>query len=181
MSISPGPVNLITLSTGINYGFRSAMPFVSGATLGFTLLLLVVGLGVGELAAQNRLFLDVLSFVGSLFIAYMGYKIATSEPEIEVVGRSKPSFGQGFLLQWLNPKAWIACLSGVSAFNLAGSNTLLVTFVSLYFVICYLCVASWALAGDKISDLFASAGNLRILNRVMGAALILVALYLLLL
>jgi threonine/homoserine/homoserine lactone efflux protein len=51
MSISPGPVNLITLSTGVNHGFKNAMPFVSGATLGFTLLLLMVGLGLGGLAS----------------------------------------------------------------------------------------------------------------------------------
>lgn len=44
MSISPGPVNLITFSSGLNYGFLPSLPFVAGAALGFTLLLVVVAI-----------------------------------------------------------------------------------------------------------------------------------------
>ena len=39
MSISPGPVNLVTLSSGINHGFLRTLPFVAGASIGFSLLL----------------------------------------------------------------------------------------------------------------------------------------------
>jgi threonine/homoserine/homoserine lactone efflux protein len=150
MSISPGPVNLITLSTGANHGFKNAMPFVSGATLGFTLLLLMVGLGIGGLVSQNQVLLDLLGYGGTAFICYMGYKIVVSKPEIQIQSKTRPGFYQGFLLQWLNPKAWIACISGISAFNLADSLPMLAIFVSLYFVICYASIASWALVGDKI-------------------------------
>lgn len=179
MSISPGPVNLITLSTGVNYGFRKAIPFVSGATVGFTLLLLMVGLGIGSLASQSHVFLDLLSYSGTGFICYMGYKIVISKPEIEIKSETLPAFYQGLLLQWLNPKAWIACISGVSAFNLADSYPLLIIFVSLYFVICYASIAAWALVGDKINILLRNPNNLRIFNIGMGSALILVAMYLL--
>ena len=80
MSISPGPVNFITLSTGANHGFRSAVPFVSGATICFTLLLLLIGMGLGQLAEDHAAFLDLLGYGGSALICYMGYKIATSDP-----------------------------------------------------------------------------------------------------
>ncbi len=178
MSISPGPVNLITLSTGVNHGFKKAIPFVSGATIGFTLLLVLVGLGLASLAEQNQLLFHWLGYAGAGFICYMGYKVATSKPEIEVKSQDLPSFYQGFLLQWLNPKAWIACLSGVSAFNLADSNTMLALFVSLYFAICYVSMASWALVGDRINRLLTSPRHLRVFNAVMGGGLIGVAFYL---
>lgn len=48
-SISPGPVNLVALSAGAQFGLRPAMRHVTGATLGFTLLLLMIGLGLSEL------------------------------------------------------------------------------------------------------------------------------------
>ena len=179
MSISPGPVNLITLSTGVNHGFKNAMPFVSGSTLGFTLLLLMVGLGIGGLASQNQVLLDLLGYGGAAFICYMGYKTIVSKPEILIQSKTRPVFYQGFLLQWLNPKAWIACISGISAFNLADSLPMLLIFVGLYFVICYASIASWALLGDKIKILLTKPGYLQIFNSVMGSALILVALYLL--
>ncbi len=47
MSISPGPVNLVALSAGAQYGFRASLRHVVGATLGFILLLLLMGLGLG--------------------------------------------------------------------------------------------------------------------------------------
>lgn len=179
MSISPGPVNLITLSTGVNHGLRKAMPFVSGATVGFTLLLLMTGLGIGQLAAENKELMNILGYLGAGFIGYMGYKVATADPQLDVGKNKRPTFTQGFLLQWLNPKAWIACLSGVTAFNLTDTDSQLFVFVGLYFFICYSCISSWALMGDRISQVINSRSNLRIFNRVMGTVLIIVALYLL--
>jgi len=178
MSISPGPVNLITLSTGINHGFRKAMPFVSGATLGFTLLLLAIGIGIGEIAASNGVFLQILSYAGTGYICYLGYRIATVSPHIELGHGNRPGLLQGFILQWMNPKAWIACLSGISVFNLTQSKEMLFVFIVLYFVICYASIASWALAGAKIKRLLTDPRYLRALNLSMGIVLIIVALYL---
>ena len=178
MSISPGPVNFITLSTGANHGFRSAIPFVSGATIGFTLLLFLIGVGLDRLAADYGVFLDLLGYCGSALICFMGYKIATSDPAIEIRKEGAPSFAQGFLLQWLNPKAWAACLAGVSAFDLAGAHARLALFVGLYFVICYFGIGCWAVIGDRVHLIFRSSRSLRLFNVLMGAGLVLVALYL---
>ncbi len=177
MSISPGPVNMIALTTGLNRGFKKAMPFVSGATIGFSLLLLTIGLGMGQLATSIPLFLDLLSYCGAAFIGYIGYKIASSDEALQEGEETSSSFFRGFLLQWLNPKAWIACLSGVSAFNLVELESLMV-FVGLYFVICYICIACWALAGDKVSLLLSSPKNLRLFNLFMGGSLVMVSVYL---
>ncbi len=179
MSISPGPVNVITLSTGVNHGFRSAMPFVSGATIGFTMLLLFVGFCFGQVVTQDWLVFDAIGYGGTAIICYMGYKIATATPEVGISTQDRPKFSQGFLLQWLNPKAWIACFAGISGFKLTDSDTLLILFVALYFVICYLSIASWALVGARIKSLFEKPRYLRLFNLVMGGMLILLALYLL--
>ncbi|PLO79127.1 lysine transporter LysE, partial [Klebsiella quasipneumoniae] len=39
LSFSPGPVNMVIISSGAAHGFRKTFSFVSGATIGFTLLL----------------------------------------------------------------------------------------------------------------------------------------------
>ncbi len=63
-------------------------------------------------------FLTYLAFGGSLYIAYMGYKIAISKPEIDVKEQQAPKFYEGFALQWINPKAGFACVfRGVSIFS----------------------------------------------------------------
>ncbi len=178
MSITPGPVNLITLSIGVNTGFKSAMPFVSGAGIGFGLLLYAVGLGFHQLVLQFALLMQVLGLLGCAFIGYTGYKIIRSSAQLQLKNTQRPGFVQGFVLQWLNPKAWIASVAGISAFGLADSHTQLLLFVSLYFMICYLSISTWALMGAKISGLLTMTAHLRRFNRLMGSSLIVVALYL---
>jgi threonine/homoserine/homoserine lactone efflux protein len=178
MSISPGPVNMIILSSGVNYGVKRTMPYVSGATIGFTLLLLVIGLGVFQFIKVYPSFLTYLAIAGSLYIIYMGYKIACSKPNIEVKNINAPKFYQGFLLQWINPKAWIACVSGVSIFSKAESTHQFLIFAGIYFIVCYLSLGVWAILGDKLSLLLNSSIRLRFFNITMGLLLIMTAVYL---
>ncbi|MFB1037458.1 MAG: LysE family translocator [Sinobacterium sp.] len=178
MSISPGPVNLVALTSGLNNGFRSAIPFVSGGAIGFAFLLLAIGLGVGTIATSFPLFVLILGYGGSAFIFYVGFNIATSEAVIKQPSETSSSFIHGVILQWLNPKAWIASISGVGAFELEEIYPLL-EFVMIYFLICYASIACWALAGDKMNLLLNEPKALKLFNAVMGGLLMLVAIYLL--
>lgn len=82
MSISPGPVNMVIVSSGASYGIRKTFSFVSGATIGFTLLLLFIGLGFYKVMDLYPSFLEYLAISGSLFIIYMGYLMVSSKPEL---------------------------------------------------------------------------------------------------
>ena len=68
MSISPGPVNIVIVSSGVNYGVKRTMPYVLGATIGFVLLLLFTGLGFFQVINVFPFFLKYLSIAGSLFV-----------------------------------------------------------------------------------------------------------------
>jgi len=186
MSISPGPVNLITLSTGINYGFIRTLPFVAGASIGFSLLLFLLGLGLSfGLEELPPSLIMALQGGGALFIAYMGYGMFSSSTKgLEDNEASKslnlPGFAKGFLLQWLNPKAWIACISGITAFKISQSFPLLILFTTLYLVICFASIGCWAALGNKLKGNLKNPLFLQNFNRMMGLCLILVAGYLLL-
>ncbi|TQV84978.1 LysE family translocator [Aliikangiella coralliicola] len=179
MSISPGPVNMIIISSGVNNGFRRTMPFVSGATIGFTLLLLFIGFGLYQVVTNYPAFLKYLAVAGSAFIIYIGYKIASSLPDLKVSEQNVPKFYEGFLLQWMNPKAWIACVSGVSLFSAPDTHLTLITFVTVYFIVCYASLAVWAILGDRVSIVLNSELRLRIFNIAMGTMLIGTSIYLL--
>ncbi|WP_434632524.1 LysE family translocator [Chromobacterium sp. CV08] len=178
MSISPGPVNMVIVSSGANHGVRRTIPFVSGATIGFTLLLIFVGFWFQQMISAYPSFLMYLELAGSAFIIYVGYKIAMSSPEISLDKRAIPTFSQGFLLQWLNPKAWISCASGVVLFSSPSSHKPLIAFVVIYFLICYLSLAAWAVLGDRVSVLLNTRTRIRAFNMLMGGMLILSAGYL---
>ena len=140
MSITPGPVNMIILSSGINYGVTRTIPYVSGATVGFTLLLLCIGFGFSQFIHAYPFFLTYLAIAGSLYIFYLGYKIASSKSELEIGKSEAPKFYEGFLLQWINPKAWIACVSGASLFSSTEGYDQFLVFVLIYFIVCYITI-----------------------------------------
>jgi threonine/homoserine/homoserine lactone efflux protein len=179
MSISPGPVNMVIVSSGASYGVRKTFYFVSGATIGFTLLLLFIGLGFYKIIDDYPYFLKYLAIFGSAFIMYMGYLIASSKPELTIEKQTQPTFFQGFLMQWLNPKAWMACVSGVTLFSSPHNNQLFLTFSLIYFFVCYFSLFSWSVLGDKVTIVLNSEFRLRVFNLCMGALLVVTACYLL--
>ena len=179
MSISPGPVNMVIVSSGASYGVRKTFSFVSGGTIGFTSLLLFIGLGFYKIIDLYPLLLKYLAIAGSLFIVYMGYLIASSKPELDIKEQKLPTFIQGFLLQWLNPKAWIASVAGVSLFSVPNNNQVFLTFSLIYFLVCYLSLFSWSVLGDKVTILLNSQLKLKLFNQLMGGLLIMTASFLL--
>ena len=179
MSISPGPVNMVIVSSGASYGVRQTFSFVSGATIGFTFLLLFIGLGFYKIINLYPFFLTYLGIAGSMFIIYMGYLIGSSKPELNIEKQSKPTFLQGFLMQWLNPKAWMACVAGVSLFSTPNSNLQFLIFSLIYFLICYASLFSWSVLGDKVTLLLNSEFKINVFNKLMGGLLILTACFLL--
>jgi threonine/homoserine/homoserine lactone efflux protein len=179
MSISPGPVNMVIVSSGASYGIRKTFSFVSGATIGFTLLLLFIGLGFYEIIGFYPNFLKYVAVAGSLFIIYMGYLLASSKPELDIKKQKLPTFIQGFLLQWLNPKAWIACVAGVSLFSVPEDSGVFLTFAFVYFIVCYLALFSWSILGDKVTIFLNSEFRLKAFNVLMGGLLIVTASFLL--
>ena len=178
MSISPGPVNITILSTSLNHGFIKAFPFISGATIGFILLLICVGFGFSKIINTYPIIFKSLEFLGSVFIIYIGYKILSSKPKIEIHhNNSIPNFLDGFLLQWLNPKAWIACVSGAALFSAPNTNAPFIVFICIYFLICYLSLALWGALGEKLTMILSNSKRILLFNRLMGFSLIFISIY----
>ena len=178
MSITPGPTNIIMMTTGVNHGFRSTLPFAIGAAFGFTALVFIVALGLGEVMTENKTTMEYLGYMGAALISYMGYKIAFSDGDLDAEENPQPSFMQGAILQWINPKSWIACVAGVGAFNLAAGGERLVLYMLVYMPVGFLCVLAWGYVGAKISGFLKIGRNLQIFNYVMGGSLVIVAIYL---
>lgn len=179
-SITPGPVNIVALSSGAQFGFNASLRHVTGATLGFTLLLVLMGLGMHQVLASWPGLTTNIFWAGVAFLLYMAYQLVADNGQLGQGNRQKePSYWYGALLQWLNPKAWLASIASMGAFVGEGEMWLLWQFVLIYFVICYASVACWAYAGAMLSSLLKSAGNVQRFNRLMALLLAACACYLL--
>ena len=183
MSISPGPANIILLSTGVRHGFLKAVPFASGGAIGFSILNFIIAVGLGKFAQGNVIFLNILSYGGAAFICYIGYKIAFAPTALEVsddknVDQGPPGFVSGMLVMWLSPKSWIASIAGVGAFVTAGDFQGVIVYVTIYILVGFCSILPWAYAGSKISRFLGDPDKMRIFNLTMGGGLILIAGYL---
>jgi threonine/homoserine/homoserine lactone efflux protein len=179
-SISPGPVNVVALSAGAQHGFNASMRHVTGATVGFTLLLLLIGLGLHELLAHFPNLINIVKWAGVGFLLYMAFKLSVDDGKLGADKPTRgPSFAYGAAMQWLNPKAWLASLAGMGAYAADGDGRLVWQFTVVYFVVCYLSIASWAYAGTFLRRYLQEPKHVRLFNRVMAALLATSALYLL--
>lgn len=179
-SITPGPVNILALSAGAQFGFNATLRHVLGATLGLTLLLILLGLGLHQLLTLWPVLTQILQWAGSAFLLFMAYQLAFDDGKLGSGNRRQaPSFWYGALLQWLNPKAWLASVASLGAFVADGDRLLLWQFAAIYCVICYASVACWAYAGTMLTGLLQQARNVRRFNRLMALLLAASACYLL--
>ncbi|OON26275.1 lysine transporter LysE [Acinetobacter pittii] len=174
MSITPGPVNTVILSISLNHGLKRSLPYISGATIGFTLLLIFMAFGLQSLLTQFPVVLKILAVCGTLFVCYIGIKIILSAANISISSVPVeqmiiPNFKDGFLLQWLNPKAWLACVSGITMFTSIENPQALPVFIVIYFFTCYVCLFFWGFCGDKFSVVLNQGNRLKYFNILMGA------------
>lgn len=176
-AVTPGPVNVIATSSGATYGFLRTLPHVLGATLSYTFIVVLAGTGANQLFHDNPEALVSLRYVGSTFLIYMAYKIASAAitEEQNDQNSTPPSFIQGALCQGLNPKAWLVSLSGVSVFvlNQSDPQQYLIIFGLISFLACFLGVAIWAIAGYMIKAHLSKPEHQKRFNRIMGGLLFL--------
>ena len=72
----PGPVNIVALSAGAQFGFGATQRHVFGATLGFTLLLMLLGLGMHQLLTLWPALTRLIQWAGVAFLLFMAYRLA---------------------------------------------------------------------------------------------------------
>jgi threonine/homoserine/homoserine lactone efflux protein len=180
-SISPGPVNIVALGAGAQHGLLASMRHVSGATIGFTVLLLLTGLGLLELMAGWPALPGLLHWGGIAFLFWLAWKLATDNGELAFdAGAGGPSLLTGAAMQWLNPKAWLAAVSGMGAFAADGDGVLVWHFAAIYFVVCWLSIFCWAWAGAALRGVLSDPARIRLFNRAMALLLAASAAWLLL-
>ncbi|WP_082378991.1 LysE family translocator [Pseudoalteromonas porphyrae] len=130
-SVTPGPNNLMLMNSGANFGFRRTLPHLLGVTIGFVIMLVLVGLGVMQLFDVFPLSYQLLKVLCIAYLLYLAYKIASNKTPVGAEnGDTKPfTFVQAALFQWVNPKAWTMALSAVRGYTQATSRCRLQRFI----------------------------------------------------
>jgi threonine/homoserine/homoserine lactone efflux protein len=177
-SITPGPNNLMLMASGANFGFRRTLPHMLGVGIGFTLMVILVGVGIMQIFDLFPLSYDLLKYLSIGYLFFLAYKIATADTSFKnLKAKSKPmTFMQAVLFQWVNPKAWTMALTAISIYAPSKSFAA-VCFVAFTFGIVNLpSVSSWAMLGQQIQKVLTSQNHFKLFNFTM-ASLLLLSLY----
>lgn len=116
-AVTPGPNNVILWATGIQFGFRAAIPYLAGIGVGMAAMVLAVALGIGLLVETVPGLELALRLIGSAYLLYLAYRIAFSAVVSMTDVPRAPTFGGAVAFQFVNPKAWFFVLGAVGAFR----------------------------------------------------------------
>lgn len=174
-AITPGPVNIITLSTALSAGISRALMVTLGASIAYALVVFIAGTGLVQGLLALGGFEVALLWIGAIYLLYLAWRIAmapVSSVNAENVS-SAAGFWQGAWAQWLNPKAWIVSASGVSLFVLTQESPqwALAMFCQVSLVCGLIGVGFWAAAGHALQRFFAEPARQRLFNRTMALLL----------
>lgn len=171
MSITPGPNNVLLMSSGLRFGIRRTLPHMVGIQFGLAVQLIMCAYGLGLFIMENPVVANIMRVLGTLYLCYLAWqlrylKIQESNPE------QKPfSFIQAAIFQFINPKAWVMAIT-------AGA-LLLPNFSTQWFSVLMLCVTfcavgapssgSWAFFGSLLRQYLQDKTLLRYFNYTLMA------------
>jgi threonine/homoserine/homoserine lactone efflux protein len=173
-SFTPGPSNLMLLASGATFGFLRTIPQVLGITVGFTTLLIGVGLGLGALLTAFPILHIGLKVAGGAYLLYLAWRIAQSRRmSADEDQKGRPlTFLESAAFQWINPKAWVVALATMAAYTNPAAPFLSMALISLLFAVVNLpTVSLWAGFGSALRGFLADAGRLKWFNITMGVLL----------
>ena len=175
-SITPGPNNLMLMAAGANFGARRALPHAVGIVLGFTFMIIIIGLGAAQLFQTYPFAHTVLTVASVTYLLYLAYKIATAAPKMdETDAAGTPiTFLQAAAFQWVNPKAWTMALAAITVYTPQPTTSYYVIVVSLIFGAINLpSISIWLLLGVQMKRFLTTPARLRGFNWSMAGLLVL--------
>jgi threonine/homoserine/homoserine lactone efflux protein len=176
-SITPGPNNLMLMASGANFGFARTLWHMLGVGIGFTLMIVLVGIGLIQIFDLYPISHTILKVVSVLYLGWLAYKIANAAAPQAAGETGKPiTFLQAAAFQWVNPKAWTMALTAITLYAPDQSFQAILLVALVFGAINLPSVSVWTLMGQQMQRYLTNATRLKIFNYTM-AALLLLSLY----
>jgi threonine/homoserine/homoserine lactone efflux protein len=182
MFFTPGPNNIMLLSSGVTYGFRSTLPHMAGVAIGFAFMVGAVGIGLGEVFLAYPVLQTILKYAGAAYLVYLAIAIARADP-VKVASaeasaeqaeqRGPMTFWGAALFQWINAKGWVMVISTITAYAAIATFPLNIAIqVAISLVLGSLSCSAWAMFGSALRPLLSSRTAVRAFNIVMAILLL---------
>lgn len=185
VSITPGPGNLMLLSSGAAFGFRQSIPLVLGICAGFMSLILLVGLGMEQIFKTFPSLFIALKVVCALYVLKLAIKISQSSPtkneQVETIDDAQDknqlaapvTLVQGAIFQLVSPKAWMVTpILTVSYTNPENYLTSLLLMIPVCAAVNIPSTSVWAIFGVSLRRILAMGNRSVYFNYFMAVLLV---------
>ena len=173
--ITPGPNNIMLMTSGMNFGIKRSIPHVLGICVGFPVMIILIGLGFSIVFEKFPILHEVIKILGLVYLLYLSWLIANASPDKLESKEPKPfTFLQAALFQWVNPKAWVVATSSISAYTTLEGNIysqVLIIAISFFFA-AIIATSTWLVFGKGIKQVLQSTKQQRVFNISMAALLV---------
>lgn len=171
-TFTPGPNNIMLMTSGANVGFARSIPHLLGVTFGFSAMLMIVGAGLTGAFNSYPFLHTVLKVISLIYLLYLAVKIATSKPTQNTDGYRPMNFFSAAMFQWMNPKGWTMALTAVSVYN-PSSSWLNLLIIATVFIFANLPSTSiWVVAGQHLQTWLTTPKRVKSFNYIMALLLI---------
>ncbi|MFL0198490.1 LysE family translocator [Clostridium sp. WILCCON 0269] len=155
VTVTPGPTNIVILSTVNNFGTKKAMEYTYGATVAFGLLLVISAMLNTVLMAVIPRILPIMQIIGSFYIIYLAYQIYKMDTS-KSIEKQTATFMSGFLMQFINPKVVLFTMTVIPSFVMPyyTAPSTLAIFVTCIAIIGFMAFITWVLFGTIFKEFF---------------------------
>jgi threonine/homoserine/homoserine lactone efflux protein len=187
MSFTPGPNTTLSTALGANLGLKRALPFIVAVPAGWTLMMLLCGLGLAALVLAAPALRLGVKLGGIAYLLWLAWRLASVRTLGEVSARQLDvGFWQGVGLQFLNIKAWMLALALAAGWVTSAGSQPATNPGERLAIVCAVMVVfaltsnfTYALAGSLLRGWLAQGRRLLVFNRAMAAVLVATAAWLL--
>jgi threonine/homoserine/homoserine lactone efflux protein len=173
MYLTPGPNNVMVLSSGLTFGFRPTIPHIAGITFGCAFMVAAVGLGFGSIFVAYPVLQTILKFAGAAYLVYLAAAMSEPVKPGEDSGRRPMTFWGAALFQWVNVKGWVMVIGTITAYaGIARFPWNMVIQVVVCLLLGVVSTSIWTLSGSSLRVLMASPRAVRAFNIVMATLLL---------
>ncbi len=172
-TVSPGPNNIMLMTSGANVGFMRTIPHMLGITFGFSLMVALVGFGLMGLFTAYPVVQQGLRIASMLYLLYLAVKIAKSKPMTNQASDYKPmSFLSAASFQWVNPKAWTMALTAISVYATSAEPQDILLVSLIFGLVNVPSVSLWTTAGKQLQGILQAPTKIKIFNYSMASLLV---------
>jgi threonine/homoserine/homoserine lactone efflux protein len=175
MGFTPGPNNVMLAASGASFGITRTLPHLAGVTVGFPVMILLVGLGLASILLASPMLQLGMKIVSCVYLLWLAFHLARGGAAKNNTGGKPMTFLQAAAFQWVNPKAWMMAVSAISAYTAGRGAQLYLQVAIIAFLTVFVTLLStltWTAFGAAIRRWLRAPWTLHLFNLFMAVLLV---------